>query len=140
MDPIYSALAALAMSSPFLAILLILAYYYLFCVPWRRKRKTGRRRLRFSSAGLGTVLLGLTLIYRPRIHYAVEAQQRQVEDADEDDNGDPDSPKKHLMRQLRRIRRGEEVEVLYVRVRLSHPRQLPAHRRLPAPKQPFVGE
>jgi hypothetical protein len=116
MDPIYSALAALAMSSPFLAILLILAYYYLFCVPWRRKRKTGRRRPGFSTAGLGTVVLGLTLIYRPRILHAVEAQQRQVEDADEDDNGDPDSPRKHLMRQLRRIRRGEDVDVLSVRL------------------------
>lgn len=119
MEPIYSALAALAMSSPFLAILLILAYYHLFCVPWRRKRKTARRRSRFSpsSEGLGTVLLGLTLIYRPRILYAVEAQQRQVEDVDEDDNGDPDTPTRHLMRQLRRIRRGEAVERLTVRLK-----------------------
>jgi len=117
MDRIYSALAALAMSSPFLAILLILAYYYLFCVPWRRKKKTVRPRRGFSTAGLGTVVLGLTLLYRPRILYAVEAQQRQVEDADEDDNGDPDSPEKHLMRQLRRIRRGEEVDVLSLRLR-----------------------
>lgn len=117
MDPMYSALAALAMSSPFLAILLILAYYYLFCVPWRRKTKTGKRRPGFSTAGLGTVLLGLTLIYRPRIQCAVEAQQRQVEDADEDDNGDPDTPTPRLLRQLRRIRRGEVVESLTVRLK-----------------------
>ncbi len=118
MDAVYSAVAALAMASPFLAILLILAYYYLFRVKWGRKRKTGRRRRRFppSSEGLGTVLLGLTLIYRPRILHAVEAQHRQVEDADEDDNGDPDSPEKHLMRQLRRIRRGEEVDVISIRL------------------------
>ena len=119
MDAVYSAVAALAMGSPFLAILLILAYYYIFRVRWGRKRKTGRRVWRFfpSSEGLGTVLLGLTLIYRPRILYAVEALQRQVEDADEDDNGDPDSPKKHLMRQLRRIRRGEDVDVLSLRLK-----------------------
>ncbi len=119
MDAVYSALAALAMGSPFLAILLILAYYYLFCVPCGRKRKTGRRRSRFSpsSAGLGTVLLGLTLIYRPRIQYAVEAQQRQVEDADEDDNGDHDTPVRHLLRQLQRIRRGEALESLTVRLK-----------------------
>jgi hypothetical protein len=117
MDAVYSAFAALAMESPFLAILLILAYYYIFRVPWGRKRKTARRRSRFSpsSAGLGTVVLGLTLIYRPRIQYAVEAQERQVEDADEDDNGDPDTPARHLLRQLRRIRRGEVVETLTVR-------------------------
>ena len=117
MDGLYSAVAALAMASPFLAILVILAYYYLFCVPGRRRKPLRRKaRLIPSSDGLGTVVLGLTLIYRPRIHHAVEAQQRQVEDADEDDNGDLDSPKRHLMRQLRRIRRGEHVETLSVRL------------------------
>ncbi|HMG84295.1 MAG TPA: hypothetical protein VK574_01045 [Terracidiphilus sp.] len=117
MDRIFSAVAALAMGSPFLAILLILAYYYLFRVPWGRKRKRAGRRSTFlwSTAGLGTVLLGLTLFYRPRLQFAVEAQHRQVEDVDEDDNGDPDIPSRHLMRQLRRIRRGEEVESLSVR-------------------------
>ena len=118
MDAFYSALAATAMGSPFLAILVILAYYYIFRVPWWRKRKTetGRRRFSWSTAGLGTALLGLTLFYRPRLQFAVDAQQRQVEDADEDDNGDPDSPKKRLLRQLRRIRRGEAVETLSVRL------------------------
>ncbi len=119
MDALYSAVAALAMGSPFMAILGLLAYYYLFCVPSRRNRKSRKRRFLSSpsSNGLGTVVLGLTLIYRPRILHAVEAQHRQVEDADEDDNGNPDPPKKHLMRQLRRIRRGEEVDVLSVRLR-----------------------
>jgi len=119
MDALFSAVAALAMGSPFLAILLILAYYYLFRVPWSRKRKTGRRRSRFvpSSAGLGTVLLGLTLFYRPRLQFAVEAQERQVEDVDEDDSGAPDTPSRHLQRQLRRIRRGEAVESLTVRLK-----------------------
>ena len=118
MHAVYNALAALAMGSPFLAILVILAYYYIFRVPWWRKGKTVRSGSRFSSstAGLGTALLGLTFFYRPRLEFAVEAQQRQQEDADEDDNGDPDSPKKHLLRQLRRIRRGEAVETLSVRL------------------------
>jgi hypothetical protein len=118
MNTVYSTVAALALGSPFLLILAILVYYYLFRVPWRHNRKSVKRRSRFSSssAGLGTVLLGLTLIYRPRIHYAVEAQQRQVEDADEDDNGDSDTPKRHLFRQLRRIRRGEHVETLSLRL------------------------
>lgn len=117
MDAVYSAFAALAMGSPFLAILAILTYYYIFRVPWWRKRKKGSRSRFFSStAGVGAALLGLSLIYRPRLQFAVEAQQRQVEDADEDDNGDPDSPRKHLLRQLRRIRRGEAVETLSVRL------------------------
>ena len=86
------------MASPFLAILLILAYYYLFCVPWRRKRKNRKTQARCfpPPRDLEPLLLGLTLIYRPRIQFAVEAQHRQVEDADEDDNGDPDTPTRHL--------------------------------------------
>jgi hypothetical protein len=119
MDAVYSAFAALAMGSPFLAIVVILAYYYIFRVLWGRKRKTGRSRSIFnwSTEGLGTVVLGLTLLYRPRILLAVEAQHRQAEDVDEDDNGDPDTPARHLLRQLRRIRRGEEVETLSVRLK-----------------------
>jgi hypothetical protein len=117
MDAVYSAVGALAMGSPFLAILLILAYYYIFRVPWGRKRKPTGRRSTFlwSTAGLGTALLGLTLFYRPRLQFAVEAQERQVEDVDEDDSGAPDTPSRHFQRQLRRIRRGEEVESLSVR-------------------------
>ena len=118
MDAAYGAVAALAMGSPFLAILAILAYYYVSRAPWWRNRRPGKRRSMFPAAygGLGTVLLGLTLIYRPRILYAVEAQQRQVEDADEDDNGDPENPTRHLMRQLRRIRRGETVDRLTLKL------------------------
>ena len=106
------------MASPFLAIVVILAYYYLSLRAVAAQSKTGRAQVDVfpSSGGLGTVLLGLTLIYRPRIHYAIEAQHRQVEDADEDDNGDPDTPARHLLRQLRRIRRGEHVETLSLRV------------------------
>jgi hypothetical protein len=118
MDTFFSALGALAMSSPFLAIILILAYYFVFRVPWRRKRDSGRRRSRFSAsaAGIGPALLGLTLLYRPRIQYAIEAQQRQVEEVDEDDNGDPDTPLRHFHRQLRRIRRGEPIDKLVFRL------------------------
>jgi hypothetical protein len=36
------------------------------------------------------------------------------DEADDDDEGDPDHPGKHLHRQLRRIRRGEKVERLTV--------------------------
>ena len=128
MDAVYGAVAALAMGSPFSG----------HCAdPWRTPTfpachgvasEIQDRRPFSSSAGIGTVVLGLTLIYRPRILYAVEAQHRQVEDADEDDNGDPDSPKKHLIRQLRRIRRGEKVDVLSSPP-VSPQSQMPAIRR-----------
>jgi hypothetical protein len=40
----------------------------------------------------------------------------EEDDADEDDQGDPDSPHKHLNRQLKKIRRGEHLERLEVRL------------------------
>jgi hypothetical protein len=47
----------------------------------------------------------------------VKSQIRQQEDIDEDYNGDPETPLKHLLSQLRRIRRGEKVETLFLRRR-----------------------
>jgi hypothetical protein len=44
-----------------------------------------------------------------------KAQIRQQENVDEDDNGDPETTLKHLLSQLRRIRRGEKVETLFLR-------------------------
>ena len=78
-----------------------------------------RRRFRFSArdTAMGFAFLPLGVVYRPSLVEVVKAQIRQQEDADEDDNGDPDSPRKHLLRQLRRIRRGEHVETLSLRLR-----------------------
>jgi hypothetical protein len=49
----------------------------------------------------------------------VEAKQDADEDADEDDNGDGDTAAarlKHFHRQLRRIRRGDPVDRLVLRI------------------------
>jgi hypothetical protein len=78
-----------------------------------------RRRLALSAANvaIGLSLLPLAVMYRPSLNEVAKAQIRQQEDADEDDTGDPDSPKKHLLRQLRRIRRGEQVKTLFLRLK-----------------------
>ena len=65
-----------------------------------------------SNALIGLAFLPFSIIYRPNLAEVAKAQIRQQEDADEDENGDPESPLKHLLRQLRRIRRGEQVETL----------------------------
>jgi hypothetical protein len=83
---------------------------------WKEKKPQGRRRrVRISvrDAAMGLAFLPLSLIYRPSLSELVKAQIRQVEDVDEDENGDPESPTMHLLRQLRRIRRGDRVETLY---------------------------
>jgi hypothetical protein len=48
----------------------------------------------------------------PRVEHVLA--EKFDDDADEDKKGEPDSPEKHLHRQLRRIRRGERVERLTI--------------------------
>jgi len=51
------------------------------------------------------------------VGYLIEA--KQDEDQDEDDSGDPETPEsrlKHFHRQLRRIRRGEPIDRLELRM------------------------
>jgi hypothetical protein len=88
-----------------------------FASMWRRgtaKHAGPRRRgiLRGAALDMGAAFLFLSAAYRPNHAFLVKAQIRQVEDADEDDQGGPDSPLRSLHRQLRRIRRGEPVEQL----------------------------
>lgn len=84
-----------------------------------RNPKRSRRRRRFgiavASIAMGSTFLPFAAIYRPSLIEVAKAQIRQQEDVDEDDNGDPETPLKHLLSQLRRIRRGERVETLFLR-------------------------
>jgi hypothetical protein len=82
----------------------------------KRPRKCRRFAASARSAAIGFAFLPLSVIYRPSLAEVAKAQIRQQEDVDEDDTGDPESPLKHLLRQLRRIRRGEEVERLSARL------------------------
>ena len=66
--------------------------------------------------GMGAALLFLAMAHRPNLAHIAQAQIRQQEDADDDEQGGPDTPQKHLMRQLRRIRRGEPVDRLVWRL------------------------
>ena len=87
---------------------------------WKEKDPQKRRRVvRFSARNvdMGFALLPLGILYRPSLVEVVKAQIRQQEDVEEDDNGDPDSPAKHLLRQLPRIRRGEKVDFLVLRLK-----------------------
>lgn len=109
-----------AVSLPFFAMLLLaIAVGFSRLKQLIQKPKRLRRRRRFSLA-VGSIAMGLTFlpfaaIYRPNMSEVTKAQIRQQEDADEDDNGDPETPLKHLLNQLRRIRRGEKVETLFLR-------------------------
>jgi hypothetical protein len=85
-----------------------------------RKPIRSRKRRRFAIAvvsAMGLTFLPFAAIYRPSVIEVVKSQIRQQEDIDEDYNGDPETPLKHLLSQLRRIRRGEKVETLFLRRR-----------------------
>ncbi len=94
-------------------------------ISWSRLRERNHkgkrpgRRLRggtSAAANLGAAFQFLSMAYRPNHAFVAKAQIQQEEDADEDDDGSPETPVKHLNRQLRRIRRGEPVDHLIWRL------------------------
>jgi hypothetical protein len=97
--------------------LFIFSCCVLFCVRrflWRRRNRQGRRNLGFcpTYTSAGNALQALQAIAQPGADYVLA--EKFDDEADDDDEGEPDSPEKHLHRQLRRIRRGEKVERLTV--------------------------
>lgn len=63
-----------------------------------------------------TALMFLSTTYRPSVEFVAQTQIQQQEDADDDAQGGPDSPRKQFNRQLRRIRNGENVDRLVWRL------------------------
>jgi hypothetical protein len=109
-----------AVSLPFFAMLFVaiaVVFSRLKQLLWKPKRSRRRRRfaLAVANAAMGLTFLPFAAIYRPSQIEVAKAQIRQQEDADEDENGDPETLLKHLHSQLRRIRRGEKVEILFLR-------------------------
>ena len=114
-DAIY-AWCVFAMALPLLLIVMILVHYFLWRAVWKCRRRLGWKRLGYypSSFALGLALQFVQVFYQPSMDYVVEA--KLDEEAEEDDNGDPETLARQLHRQLRRIRRGEPVERLVLRL------------------------
>ena len=112
---------AIALALPVFAIVLVtiaLVYQRIrLSISGRTTSRRSRRRIGIvaSNALIGFAFLPLSIIYRPALVEVAKAQIRRREDVDEDESGDPESPLKHLLRQLRRISRGEKVERLSLR-------------------------
>jgi hypothetical protein len=103
-------------SVPFLAVGVILAHYVLRRATWKRRKRRGKKRFGYypSAFALGMALQFIQVYYQPSLAY--EAAEVQKGDAEDDDEGDLETPTKHLRRQLRRIRRGEAIDKLVLRL------------------------
>jgi hypothetical protein len=110
-------LVGILVGLPYVAVVVLLSLFYIKRVRWRGKRRSGRRNLGFypSFLLLGNAMQNLQVFTRPTVAYVLE--EKYDEDADEDDDGGPDDPTEHLSRQLKRIRRGESIDTLTVRLK-----------------------
>ena len=99
-------------------MMLIAGWQHVFRKPERRPEDEARiiQSGVTSPDGMGAALMFLSMAYRPNHAFVAKAQIVEREDTDEDDQGGPDTAKRHLMRQLRRIRRGEPVDRLVWRL------------------------
>jgi predicted PurR-regulated permease PerM len=109
-----------AVALPVFAMLLVaIATVFSQLKQFIRKRKPSHKSRRLAivavSVAMGLTFLPFAAIYRPGMVEVANAQIRQQDDVDEDESGDPENSPKQLDRQLRRIRRGEKVEALYLR-------------------------
>jgi hypothetical protein len=110
----YLHLSASVLRTCLFAILLVLATLGSRA---RRKVSSGskRRRFRFTGVAVGNALQILHVYVDPRVRYVIA--QRLEEQAEDDGEDDCADPRKHLERQLRRIRRGEQLDRLTIRMR-----------------------
>jgi hypothetical protein len=110
-------LAAFFMATPCAAVVVLLGIFYLRRARWRRRRRANRKYAGFypSASSLGNAFHSLQVFTRPTIAHVL--QEKYDEDVEDDGDGGPDDPARQLERQLKRIRRGERVDVLTVRLR-----------------------
>ena len=110
-------LAAFFVATPSVAVVLLLGIFYLKRARWRRRRRTRPEYVGFypSASSLGNAFHSLQTFTRPTVAHVL--QEKYDEDMEDDGDGGPDDPTRHLNRQLKRIRRGERVDTLTVRLR-----------------------
>lgn len=110
-------LAAFFVATPYVAVVVLLGTFYLKRARWRRRTRTRPEFVGFypSASSLGNALHSLQTFTRPTVAYVLE--EKYDEDMEDDGDGGPHDPTRQLKRQLKRIRRGERVDTLIVRLR-----------------------
>jgi hypothetical protein len=110
-------LAAFFVATPYVAVIVLLGIFYFKRARWRRRRRAKPEYAGFypSASSLGNAFHSLQTFTRPTVAYVLE--EKYDEDMEDDGDGGPDDPTRQLNRQLKRIRRGERVDTLTVRLR-----------------------
>ena len=110
-------LAAFFVATPYVAVVVLLCTFYLKRAWWKLRKRTSRKYAGFypSASSLGNAFHSLQTFTRPTIAHVL--QEKYDEDMEDDGDGGPDDPTRQLKRQLKRIRRGERVDTLTVRLR-----------------------
>jgi hypothetical protein len=110
-------LVAIFLGLPYITVVVLLGVFYVRRARWRSKWRAGRRDVGFypSSPSLGNAMQTLQVFTRPTVEYVLE--EKFDEDAEDDDDCGPEDPTAHLHRQLKRIRRGESIDTLTVRLK-----------------------
>jgi hypothetical protein len=101
-----------------MVVLMVVAGWSRDFRPTKRGPRNAARFARVSgctSEAATAALLFLSTAYRPSLELVAKAQIEEREEADDDNQGGPDTPQ-HLHRQLRHIRRGERVDRLVLRL------------------------
>jgi hypothetical protein len=111
----------MGLSSPMtwlVVMMMIAGWRHVFRKPERRPDHAARIIQSGATApdGMGSALQFFSMAYRPNHAFVAKAQIVEREDQDEDDQGGPDTPRRQFVRQLRRIRRGEQVDRLVWRL------------------------
>ena len=75
--------------------------------------KPKSRRFRFTGAAIGNALQTIHVFVDPGVRYVIA---ERLEEPSEDGKDEPADPAIHLERQLRRIRRGEQIDRLTIRI------------------------
>jgi len=98
--------------------LLFLAVIGVYCVRrarWHWKSRGNKNRGRYrGGAALGNALQNLQVFVQPRAEHVIA--ELLEEPAEDDDEAGPKDPRAHLLRQARRIQRGEPVDNLTARL------------------------
>lgn len=108
---------AIVAAAPLLVIPVSFLVFYFQRAIWRQSNCQRGPNSGFSPSTftLGIALQHLDRFTHPSVEYII--QETYEEDADEDGQHDLDDPKLQMKRQLRRVRLGESVDRLILRLR-----------------------